>query len=102
MPVTFRIVQHTEKPGQEVVEVIKDGHVVATLYGDRPNCDLMLVSAHFAGELETGTNFPKGVQMFNGARFDQIPAVNFAFNARPYVIPVGSTSISRIKPPPSS
>mgnify|MGYP001565124944 CR=1 FL=1 len=92
--ITFRVVSHKSKP-TEVVEVCKDGEVVATIYGDMPNCDIQVISAHFAGELATETSFPKGVVMDNGSRWAQVPGVKMTFELRPYEIHVGSIHITR-------
>ena len=95
--ITFKIVPHTGKPA-EVVEVYKDGEVVAVIYGDRPDCDIQVISAHFSGKLATGHCFPKGVTMDNGSRFAQIPGVKMTFDPRPYTINPGLITITRTLP----
>lgn len=95
--ITFKIVPHQTKP-TEVVEVYKDGAVVAVIYGDRPDCDIQVISAHFAGALATGSQFPVGVTMDNGSRWAQVPGVKMTFDPRPYKIHVGSIHITRTPP----
>lgn len=92
--ITFKIVPHTSKP-TEVVEVYKDGELVASICGDRPDCDIQVISAHFAGELASGSHFPEGVSMDNGSRWAQVPGVKMTFDPRPYEIPIGSIHINR-------
>lgn len=94
VPTTFRIAPNRERPG-EVVEVLKNGVVCAVIYPDDGQSDIKIVSAHFAGVLATGSNFPKGVTMDNGSRFLPIPTVQMTFDPRPYEIIPGQITIKR-------
>lgn len=86
--ISFRIIPHSRIPDVEIVEVLLDGHMCASIYPDRTNeGSIKLVSAHFAGELTHNDQFPEGVKMDTGDRMiPPIPAVHISFDVRPYTI----------------
>ncbi len=62
--ITFRAVPHDVRPGVEVLQILLDGVMCATIFPDfdRPG-GIKLVSAHFAGELTRDGKFPEGVSV---------------------------------------
>lgn len=84
--ITFRIVPHRHREGIEVVEILLNGQMCATIYPDpRDPQAIKLVSAHFAGELTRDNNFPAGIQMDTGERhFPPVPNLNITFDIRKY------------------
>ncbi len=86
--ITFRITPHHIRPGVEVVEVLLDGELCATVVPDEKNdCGLKIASAHFVGELTHNNEFPTGVRMDTGeTHFPPIPAVLMSFDIRAYTM----------------
>ena len=86
MSVEFQVKQHVLKPGVQVVEVLLDDNVVATLYPDGEK-GVKIVSAHIEEVIEDDgtTSFPP------------IPAIFVKFNPQPYIIQEGR--FVRIPPP---
>jgi hypothetical protein len=89
--ISFRLKKHTEKPNVEILEILLDGNMVATIYPDEKNpASVKLVSAHFAGELTKGNQFPEGIKMETAERlFPPIPGIHITFEPRRYKIQPG-------------
>lgn len=88
MAIKFELRRHDMNKTPSV-DILKDGQLCATIY---PNGDggIKIVSAHFAGDLAVGTEFPAGVTMDNGSdpRIP-IPAVLIRFDPQAYTIDDG-------------
>lgn len=84
--ISFRIAEHSRKPGVQILEILLDGNMVATMYPDEQNPGAVkLVSAHFAGKLTHFNQFPDGVQMDTGeGSTPPIPAIRISFDRREY------------------
>ena len=75
MAVTFQVNPHSVKSGVQVVEILIDGKMVATIYPDEEK-GVKLVSAHM-----------EEVFQDDGSRsVPPIPAVLITFNPQPYTI----------------
>ena len=85
MAVTFEKRPHNLLPGVEVVDILVNGVLVATIAPQSDGDGIKLTSAHFAGDLAKGTAFPAGIKMDNGqGSMPPIPAVLIAFRPRPF------------------
>lgn len=83
----FRVVPHRVLPDAEIVEVLLNGEVCATICQDKDSKTIKVVSAHFTGELTHDGEFPEGVKMDTGENmFPPIPAVFISFDPRPWMI----------------
>ncbi|OHB08654.1 MAG: hypothetical protein A3I19_01245 [Candidatus Zambryskibacteria bacterium RIFCSPLOWO2_02_FULL_38_13] len=84
--ISFRIVPHFFRPNVNVVQILFDGEVCASIYPDQDReKSIKLVSAHFAGELTHHNQFPKGIEMDTGESVaPPIPVVQITFDPRPY------------------
>ncbi len=79
MSIKFRIVEHSLRPGVEVVEVVSDDLVIAMIYPDSQEPQgIKIVSAHIETEGVTYNERPQ--------EWPPIPDVGIKFNPRPYVI----------------
>ena len=84
--ISFRIVPHSVRPNVNIVEILLDNKLCASIYPDQQKeQSIKLASAHFAGELTHHNQFPEGIQMDTGERmFPPIPVVQITFDPRPY------------------
>jgi len=86
MPVTFRMAEHSIRPGLKIVEMVLGNDVVGAIYSDPERDGIMIVSAHFS-ERDIPDNFDGEVIMDNGENdFPPIPAVKITFKPRRYII----------------
>lgn len=84
MALTFRLALHRALPDVQVVEVLHRGEICGVIYPDGPK-GMKIISAHFAGDLAEGENFPDSISMDNGERTSPpIPSVSIEFDPRPF------------------
>ncbi len=86
--IAFRNVPHQIRRGVDICEISINGQVVATIYPDQDNPkSIKIVSAHFAGEVTHGNQFPEGVKMHTGEGMAlPIPSIHISFDPRKYSI----------------
>lgn len=72
--ITFRVMKHTVKPNQDLVEVLWDGIPCAAIYPTEKG--IKLVSAHIHGE----------IKIEDQSVLIPIPAVHINFDPQPYSI----------------
>lgn len=78
MAISFRVTEHSRKPGTPIVEILLDGVVCAAVYPDGPK-GVQVISAHLAAfRHDDGT----------GA-YPPIPSVHLEFDPKPYSITGG-------------
>jgi hypothetical protein len=80
LAVSFRIAEHSYKPGVKVVEILFDGKVVGTIYPEGEN-KIKIVSAHFSEK-----DIPKDFDGEVVEDVDIVPAIHIAFKPRRYTI----------------
>jgi hypothetical protein len=80
--VTFRIAEHSYKPGLEVVEVLVDDKVVGVVFPEEEN-KIKIISAHFS-EKEVPKDFDG--EVIEGKESDIVPAIHITFKPRKYTI----------------
>lgn len=86
MPITFRMAEHSIRPGLRIVEMVLGNDVVGTIYPDPERDGIIIVSAHFS-ERDVPDDFDGEVIMDVGENdFPPIPAVKITFEPRRYII----------------
>ncbi len=79
MAISFKIETHSVKPGVQIVEVLEDDKVIATIYPEEKG--VKIVSAHIADIFEDK----------KPSAFPPIPSITVTFNPGPYTIVGGET-----------
>jgi predicted RNA-binding Zn-ribbon protein involved in translation (DUF1610 family) len=100
MTMTFRVSEHTIRPGVQVLEILHDGMVCGILvpHDDYPNV-VRLISAHLLGAGESEGVAPHIIISDNIGERAPIPTVAFIFDPGPYIIDGGRivrTAISKL------
>jgi len=80
--ISFRIAEHSHKPGVRVVEILVDGKVAGTIYPQGEN-KIRIISAHFSEK-----DIPKDFdgEVIEEKESDIVPAILIAFKPRRYII----------------
>ncbi len=86
--ISFRIQPHHARPGTNIVEILVDGEMAASIYPDGDN-GVKIISAHFK-DLGTERDFSKQIVIDPGTdpRLP-IPAIHFMLEPSPYTIDDG-------------
>lgn len=86
MAITFRIAEHSVRPGVQLVEILLDGEVVGAIYPDPEKNGIAIISAHFS-EKNMPPDFEGEVLEDDGrGSFPPIPFIRLTFRPRKYVI----------------
>ena len=92
--ITFHLTKHATRPNVQVIEILHDGQVCATIV---PTGDdvVRIISAHFFG-----VDHPQGFQKFVRMAGHQgellpIPTIDLVFEPRPYTINDGNLDFHR-------
>lgn len=82
--ITFKVVPHPLRPGQEMVEIHMNGGMIAGIYANQEGPEIKLVSVHMKnGEIDPG--FAGEVIVDDGSMsFPHIPALHVSFKTSPW------------------